>query len=156
VPNPPEPCPACGKPRGSNGACLSCRDAAAKELASQARDVTDGSIGQRAEAARRFSEDPPWYARFGGGRVLAKLRLLWMVLSDWASGRYRTFSWSSLAVVAAAVAYAVSPMDLIPDFIVPVGWTDDLLVLAIAWSFVKKELKAYCAWKGLSPAHFGF
>jgi uncharacterized membrane protein YkvA (DUF1232 family) len=149
-------CPACGKLQGTNAECLSCRDAAAKELAREARDVTDeAALAARAEAARRFGENPPWYARYGAGRVLTRLRLLRKVVGDFASGRYRRMPWRSVAVCAAAIAYVVSPFDLIPDFLVPVGWTDDLLVLALAWGVVKKELREYCAWKGVSPAHFG-
>ncbi len=149
------PCPACGKPQGSSSECLSCRDAAARELAREARDVTEESLGARAEDARRFTERPPWYARTGAGKLLTKLRLLWMVVADYASGRYRKVPWRSVVVCAAAMAYVISPFDLIPDWIVPIGWTDDLLVLALAWGVVKKELREYCAWKGLSPAHFG-
>ena len=51
--------------------------------------------------------------------------------------------------------YVLSPVDLIPDFLVPVGWTDDLLVVFLTWGLVKRELREYCAWKGLAPAHFG-
>jgi uncharacterized membrane protein YkvA (DUF1232 family) len=148
-------CPACGKPQGSNAACLSCRDAAARELAVEARDVTEESLAGRAEIARRFTERPPWYARNRAGKVLTKLRLLWMVLGDYAAGRYRKLPWRSIAVCAAAIAYVISPLDLIPDWIVPIGWTDDLVVLTVAWGVVKRELREYCSWKGLSPAHFG-
>jgi uncharacterized membrane protein YkvA (DUF1232 family) len=149
----PRLCPACGKPQGSNAGCLSCRDAAAKELARGARDVTDA--GERAEAAGRFLDRPPWYARLGAGRVLTRLRLLRMILGDYATGAYRQVPWRSIAVCGAAVAYVILPFDLIPDWIVPIGWTDDLLVLALAWGMVKRELREYCAWKGVSPAHFG-
>ena len=149
------PCPACGKPQGTNAGCLSCRDAAAKELAREARDVTDASMAGCAEAAALFSDRPPWYARMGAGKLLTKLRLLRMVLGDYVSGQYRKVPWSAVVVCAAAVAYVLSPFDLIPDFLIPIGWTDDLVVLALAWGFVKRELREYCTWKGVSPAHFG-
>ena len=151
----PRACPACGKPQGTNATCLSCRDSAAKELAREARDVTDASLSVQADAAALFSDRPPWYARVGAGKVLTKLRLLRMVLGDYLSGQYRKVPWRAIAVCAAAVAYVLSPFDLVPDWLVPVGWTDDLVVLALAWGFVKKELREYCAWKGVSPAHFG-
>ncbi|HYG67278.1 MAG TPA: DUF1232 domain-containing protein, partial [Anaeromyxobacteraceae bacterium] len=61
----------------------------------------------------------------------------------------------AVAALAAAVVYAVSPVDLIPDFLFPVGFADDVLALALTWGLVKRELRDYCAWKGLSPAHFG-
>ncbi len=116
--------------------------------------MTDVSLAARGEAAGRFVDRPPWYARLAPKDVLERTRLLSMVLKDYASGRYR-LPWTAVAACAAAAAYVISPLDLIPDVLVPVGWTDDLLVLAMAWSVVKKELRAYCAWKGVSPAHFG-
>jgi uncharacterized membrane protein YkvA (DUF1232 family) len=78
-----------------------------------------------------------------------------MVLADYSMGRYRKVPWRSIVVCGAAIAYVLSPLDLVPDWLVPVGWTDDLLVLTVAWGMVKKELREYCAWKRISPAHFG-
>jgi uncharacterized membrane protein YkvA (DUF1232 family) len=150
-----ERCPSCRKPRGSNAGCLSCRDAAARELAEAARDITDDSLRARAEAGRRFAEGAPWYARFAPRRLLARMDLVRRVLADYATGRYRRIPWRSVAALAAALAYVLSPIDLVPDFLVPIGWTDDVLVMALAWQVVRKELCQYCAWKGFSPAEFG-
>ena len=152
---PPRPCAACGRPLGTSSECLSCRDAAASELAREAKDITPEAVSERASALERFLARPPWYARAAPGRLRAKLRLLWMVLRDFVNGSYRKLPWKAIAAVAAAAAYVLSPIDLIPDFLVPIGWTDDLLVLAMTFGLVKKELRDYCAWKGLSPAHFG-
>jgi uncharacterized membrane protein YkvA (DUF1232 family) len=151
----PRTCAACGRTLGTNADCLSCRDAAASELAREAADVTPDAIGDRAESAGRFLERPPWYARRAPVGLRSKLRLLWMVLRDYANGTYRTVPWKAVAAVAAAAFYVVSPIDLIPDFLFPIGFTDDLLVVALTWGLVKRELRAYCEWKGLSPAHFG-
>jgi uncharacterized membrane protein YkvA (DUF1232 family) len=150
-----QPCPACGRPRGSNADCLSCREAAARDLAAQARDVTPSAMADHADRVGLFLARPPWYARAAPGRLIERVRLLWMVVKDYAAGRYRRLPWKSAAAVAAAIAYVAAPIDLIPDFLVPVGWTDDLLVVALAWNLVKRELREYCAWKGLSPSHFG-
>ncbi len=151
----PRTCPACGRALGSNADCISCRDAAASTLAREARDVTPASVADHAEAAGRFVEKPPWYARRMPGHFRAKIRLLWMVLRDYANGSYRRVPWKAVAAIAAAVVYVVSPFDLIPDFLGPLGFTDDAVVLALTWGLVKRELLDYCAWKGLSPAHFG-
>lgn len=148
-------CAACGRALGTNAGCLSCRDAAASDLAREAADVTPGAIAGHAESAERFLASPPWYARRAPGGLRAKLRLLRMLLRDYANGSYRHVPWRAIAALAAAVAYVVSPVDLIPDFLVPLGLTDDVLVVALAWGLVKRELRAYCTWKGLSPAHFG-
>lgn len=148
-------CPACGRPQGTNADCISCRDAAARELARDARDVTPETAGEHAEAARRFLARPPWYAKTAPARLRSKVRLLWMVIRDYANGTYRKVPWKAVAALAAAVVYVVSPVDLIPDFLVPLGFTDDVLALALTWGLVKRELRDYCQWKGLSPAHFG-
>jgi uncharacterized membrane protein YkvA (DUF1232 family) len=124
-------------------------------LAREAKDITADGLGPRAAAAATFLDRPPWYARLGARKVMTRLRLLYMVLGDYAAGRYRRLPWGTVAVCAAAVAYVLMPFDLIPDWLVPVGWTDDLLVLTLTWRFVKRELRTYCAWKGVSPAHFG-
>jgi uncharacterized membrane protein YkvA (DUF1232 family) len=151
----PRPCAACGRPLGSNAEGLSCRDAAARELAREAEDVTPASVGARAEEAGRFLSRPPWWARRAPTALRTKLRLLWMVLTDYANGSYRKLPWRAVAALVAAAVYVVSPFDLIPDFLGPLGFTDDLLVVALTWGLVKRELRTYCEWKGLSPAHFG-
>jgi uncharacterized membrane protein YkvA (DUF1232 family) len=148
-------CAACGRLLGSNADCVTCRDAAASDLAKAAADITPESVPGHAEAAGRFVERPPWYARRTPGHFRAKLRLLWMVLRDYANGSYRKVPWKAIAALAAAVLYVVSPLDLIPDVLVPLGFADDIMAVALTWGLVKRELREYCAWKGLSPAHFG-
>jgi uncharacterized membrane protein YkvA (DUF1232 family) len=148
-------CAACARPLGTNADCVSCRDAAASELARDARDITPDAADRHASALGRFLARRPWYARATPGAFRAKLRLLWMILRDFLDGSYRQVPWRAVAALAAAAAYVVSPMDLVPDFLGPLGFTDDILVVALTWGLVKRELRAYCAWKGLSPAHFG-
>jgi uncharacterized membrane protein YkvA (DUF1232 family) len=151
----PRPCPACGRALGSNADCVSCRDAAARDLAREAADITPESVPGHTDAVGRFLEKPPWWARRVPPTLLSKVRLLWMVLLDYVNGSYRKLPWKAVAALAAAVVYVVSPFDLIPDFLGPLGYTDDILVVALTWGLVKQELRDYCAWKGLSPAHFG-
>lgn len=148
-------CPACGKAEGSNARCRPCRDAAARELAGHARDVTADSLDDRAAQGERFAGKPPWYARFAPVRLVLQVKLLAAALRDVGSGAYRQIPWSSVALLAAALAYVIAPVDLVPDFLVPVGWTDDLVVLAVAWRTVKQQLRAYCQWKGLPAGRYG-
>ncbi len=52
--------------------------------------------------------------------------------------------WYAKAVLAATVGYALSPIDLIPDFIPVVGYLDDLVIvplgLLLAWLLVPREV----------------
>ena len=56
--------------------------------------------------------------------------------------------WYAKLIVAGAVAYALSPVDLVPDFIPVIGLIDDLifipLALALAVRFVPDEVLADC------------
>ncbi len=151
----PRTCPACRRALGSNADCISCRDAAASTLAAEAQDITPASVAGHVESAGKFVEKPPWWARRAPGHLREKVRLLWMVLRDYANGTYREVPWKAVAAIVAAIVYVLSPFDLIPDFLGPLGWTDDVVALAVTWGLVKRELRDYCAWKGLSPAHFG-
>jgi uncharacterized membrane protein YkvA (DUF1232 family) len=149
------PCAACGQPRGTNAECLSCRDAVAEGLVKEAKDVTPEAVPGAVARAERFLARPPWYAGAAPRTIRTKLRLLWMVVRDYANGTYRKVPWKAVAALVAAIVYVVSPIDLVPDLLGPLGFGDDVLVLAMTWGLVKRELRDYCAWKGLSPALFG-
>ncbi len=45
------------------------------------------------------------------------------------------------AILMGAIAYFVIPLDVIPDFIVGLGFTDDAAVLMAALSVIRKHLK---------------
>jgi len=50
--------------------------------------------------------------------------------------------WYAKAVAAATVAYAVSPIDLIPDFIPVIGYLDDLLIVPLGIALSVKLVPA--------------
>lgn len=56
--------------------------------------------------------------------------------------------WYAKLIVAGCVAYALSPIDVIPDFIPVIGLIDDLIfipiALALAVSFIPDEVLADC------------
>ena len=56
----------------------------------------------------------------------------------WFACRHPQTPWLAKAIAAVAVAYALSPIDLIPDFIPVLGYLDDALLLpAMVWLAVK-------------------
>jgi uncharacterized membrane protein YkvA (DUF1232 family) len=50
--------------------------------------------------------------------------------------------WAAKALAAALVAYAFSPIDLIPDFIPVLGYLDDLVVLPLGVLLVSRMIPA--------------
>ncbi|MCD2513351.1 YkvA family protein [Comamonas endophytica] len=56
----------------------------------------------------------------------------------WFAGRHPSTPWHAKALGLFVVAYALSPIDLIPDFIPVLGYVDDILLLpALIWLAVK-------------------
>ncbi|PDT19594.1 YkvA family protein [Rhizobium hidalgonense] len=53
------------------------------------------------------------------------------IVALWLAARDRRVSWYAKAVAGAVAAYALSPVDLIPDFIPVLGYLDDLLIVPL-------------------------
>jgi uncharacterized membrane protein YkvA (DUF1232 family) len=87
-------------------------------------------------------------------RVTNQARLAVELVDDYRAGFYRDISWSSMAFVAGALVYAVSPADVVPDAIPGLGTLDDLLVTGVALRFIRRELEAYCRFKGYDRAAY--
>ena len=51
------------------------------------------------------------------------------IVALWIAGRDPRLSWAPKLLAAAVAAYALSPIDLIPDFIPILGLLDDLLIV---------------------------
>ena len=51
------------------------------------------------------------------------------VIALWLAARDPRVPWYAKAVAASVAAYALSPIDLIPDFVPILGYLDDLLIL---------------------------
>ena len=56
-------------------------------------------------------------------RLRENVHVLWMAFGD------RRTPWYAKVLMAVVVAYAVSPVDLIPDFIPVLGYIDDLVLV---------------------------
>jgi uncharacterized membrane protein YkvA (DUF1232 family) len=53
------------------------------------------------------------------------------VVAVWLAGRDPRVPWHAKALALAVAAYALSPIDLIPDFIPVLGYLDDLLIVPL-------------------------
>jgi uncharacterized membrane protein YkvA (DUF1232 family) len=66
----------------------------------------------------------------------------------WFAGKHPGAPWHAKALGLFVVAYALSPIDLIPDFIPVLGYVDDALLLpALIWLAVRllpREVLAQC------------
>jgi uncharacterized membrane protein YkvA (DUF1232 family) len=81
-------------------------------------------------------------------RTAQQTRLVLDLVEDVRSGAYREAHWYSLPIAAAALLYAVSPTDIVPDVFPAFGVLDDVAVIAAAVRILQGELRAYCRFKG--------
>jgi uncharacterized membrane protein YkvA (DUF1232 family) len=63
------------------------------------------------------------------------------------SGKYKRLSWESLISVIVAIAYFVSPLDLIPDFLPGIGYLDDAMIVRFVYCSVKAEFDRFMEWE---------
>lgn len=92
------------------------------------------SLFTHVDSLSRFAEDFSWVFR---------------MLKDYLAGRYKEVPWRTIALLAGAITYALSPLDLIPDFISVLGWSDDALVIAAVLGSARLDIEEYKAWKSM-------
>ena len=90
--------------------------------------------------SKEYSEETLWnkiatFAKKAGKEVIEKTLTLFESLNDkdtpaWAKG-----------VIIGALGYFISPIDAIPDVIPFAGFSDDLVVLGVAWAAVALYVK---------------
>ncbi len=87
------------------------------------------------------------YMKSGGlFRIRKDLNLLSAYISDIVHGRYHDYSKSSIIMAFAGILYVISPLDVIPDFIL-FGFADDVAIITWAVAKISSELIKYEEWK---------
>jgi uncharacterized membrane protein YkvA (DUF1232 family) len=79
--------------------------------------------------------------------LLAQGMIMIDLVKDYATGRYREVPYWAMGATALALFYVLSPIDVIPDVIVGVGFLDDAVVVSFALRLIEKELERYKQWK---------
>lgn len=72
--------------------------------------------------------------------------LVRLVRAYW-RGEYREVSTEKLVLAVAGIAYFVSPVDLLPDFLGSLGLRDDAIVLGFVVRFLADEVTAFKRWE---------
>lgn len=63
------------------------------------------------------------------------------------SGEYKDFPWKSTVMVAGALLYFLTPLDLIPDFIPGLGLTDDAALVYWVYQNIKEDIEKFRQWE---------
>ena len=113
---------------------------ATKLVANPARLLGQVNRARRLAGAHR--------AAFGG--EYGHLRALFRMVAAAARGRYRPAT-STLLSAVAVILYILSPIDLIPDFILGIGFLDDAASFMWMLKKVGKELDRFVEWERTTP-----
>ena len=81
------------------------------------------------------------------GEVWDKLQLFFELVIAYSKGEYKNISTSTLITIIGAILYFVSPLDLVPDFIIGLGILDDAAVIGYTVKKISAELDHFNHWK---------
>ena len=79
--------------------------------------------------------------------VMESIRAAIRLLKAYAVDEYRDVSFESLALIVSSIIYFVMPIDVIPDFIVALGFTDDAALLAWTFRSVAEDIERFIQWE---------
>ncbi len=82
----------------------------------------------------------------GMKRVAGDFRVLIRLLSRSLRGEYK-LPWKSTVFAMGALLYFLSPLDLIPDFLIGIGYVDDVAVVFGVLSALREDLNRFVAWE---------
>jgi uncharacterized membrane protein YkvA (DUF1232 family) len=114
-----------------------------------ARAITPATLARGVAVADHLRRVDP--RRFG--ELIGRVQLALACVRDVVRGRYR-LPWKTVAALSAALAYFVSPVDVVPDVIPLSGFIDDAAVLGLVFGAVEVDLRRYCTWCGLDAKRY--
>ena len=83
--------------------------------------------------------------------IWEKVQLLFGVFGDWVKGRYKEVPKGSISMIAIGLVYFLSPLDIIPDWILGAGLFDDAIILGFIIKQINADLEKYKVWKRGAP-----
>lgn len=102
-----------------------------------------------------LQEASHYCGRKGLDAVRSEFAMLSAMVRDVASGTYTGYAKSNFLLAVAAIIYVVSPIDIVPDFLVGLGLLDDVAIVGWAMSKLGEEVdkyQAFAAKKGEADA----
>ena len=86
------------------------------------------------------------FQAFGKNGLLAKVPHIIRMVKKKKKGEYK-MDFKSVLIPSLAIIYILSPLDIIPDWLLGIGSLDDFAILALTLPFVLKELEKFLAWE---------
>lgn len=81
--------------------------------------------------------------------ILQNLKTMISMAQDFINGNYRAYNRKNIILIISGLLYLVNPFDLIPDFLIGIGFLDDIYVMKFIIKKITKEIDRYNAWKNI-------
>lgn len=92
-------------------------------------------------------KDKVWKLLGKLGSKAADIKLLWNMMIDYKEGRYPNVPWRLIGSIVFAFVYLLMPVDVIPDIIPILGFTDDIAVFGLVLKSFEHDIETYKAWR---------
>ncbi|NMB15267.1 MAG: DUF1232 domain-containing protein [Gallicola sp.] len=84
---------------------------------------------------------------FSDKSIFMKIGLLFDMLKDYFKGDYTQISKGKLALIIGGLIYIISPIDIIPEFILGFGFIDDFMIAGFILKKIDSVLEQYDFWR---------
>jgi len=81
------------------------------------------------------------------GRNIDDLKTLMRFISAWLTRKYTSVPTQSIIYIVLGVVYFITPTDFVPDFILGLGFVDDIAVLVWVMEKVKVDIDQFKNWE---------
>ncbi|MDQ1004015.1 uncharacterized membrane protein YkvA (DUF1232 family) [Neobacillus niacini] len=81
------------------------------------------------------------------GDAWEKLQLFFDLVQAYSKGEYRNVAPTTILTIIGAILYFVSPLDVVPDFLVGLGIVDDAAVISFTLKKLSVEINEFKKWK---------
>lgn len=81
------------------------------------------------------------------GDAWEKLQLFFDLVQAYSKGEYRNVAPATILTIIGAILYFVSPLDVVPDFLVGLGILDDAAVISFTIKKLSAEIDEFKVWK---------
>lgn len=113
-----------------------------KRLTPRAKNIYNDR--QKLEALLKDSEGKS--RKFGIRTLFEDVKILRRLVGDYRSGSYTNISKSQVLMILAGLVYLVTPVDLLPDFILGLGFLDDAMILGYIMKQLYDIIDHYKSW----------
>ncbi len=79
--------------------------------------------------------------------IISTIKTFIRMLRAFGTGQYQAVPWVTILMIAAALIYFITPLDLIPDFIPVTGYLDDFTIILMIFHRFKEDVMAFQTWE---------